>query len=567
LEPYRRKLFYMHRALTKELEEGGGGYPGGEEGYARDLALIEETLQLGQGRRAAEAFVRPVSYRAAAFGFHLAALDLREHSKKHEAAVADLLRHAGACERYEDLDEAARTRLLAAELASPRPLAFPEAPLAEETRRALDFLEVFRQVQRKGSGATGAYVISMTEGVSDVLEVLVLAKQADVKDLDVTPLFETVADLTRAPAVLRELFTLPPYRRHVAERGVQEVMIGYSDSNKDAGFLAANWSLYEAQERIAGVCREAGVPLRLFHGRGTSIGRGGGPAGQAILAQPPGSLQGRMRITEQGEALADRYADPDLAHRHLEQVVYAFMRSSARDLRQEAPEVPSAYREALGRAAAASETLYRELLEAPGFLDFYHTVTPIEEISRLNIGSRPTRRTDERSLSGLRAIPWVFSWTQCRANLPGWYGLGTGLAEIDEALLRDMHKHWPFFKIVIDFAQMSLAKADMRIFEAYTALVPDTGLRERFWQAVYGEYERSVAAVTKITAQPLLEGDSTLARTIDLRNPYVDPISYLQVELLGRLRNLPEESPEREGLEYAVLVSLTGVSAGMRNTG
>jgi phosphoenolpyruvate carboxylase len=194
-------------------------------------------------------------------------------------------------------------------------------------------------------------------------------------------------------------------------------------------------------------------------------------------------------------------------------------------------------------------------------------VTPIEEISRLNIGSRPTRRTDERSLSGLRAIPWVFSWTQCRANLPGWYGLGTGLAEIDEALLREMHKHWPFFKIVIDFAQMSLAKADMRIFEAYTALVPDGGLRERFWQAVHGEYERSVAAVTRVTGQPLLEGDSTLARTIDLRNPYVDPISYLQVELLGRLRTLPKESRDREELEYAVLVSLTGVSAGMRNTG
>ncbi|HEX7021473.1 MAG TPA: phosphoenolpyruvate carboxylase, partial [Trueperaceae bacterium] len=576
-EPYRQKLFYMHRDLTSELQRrppngiigtsAPGSYPGAARGYVEDLTLIGDTLRQGQGERAAEAFVRPTIYRASAFGFHLAALDLREHSRVHEAAVADLLRYAGVCRDYQEQDEARRVRLLAEELATRRPLAPAGAPLEAETRRALDFLAVFAEAQRAyGPQATGAYIVSMTEGVSDVLEVLVLAKQAGMTDIDPVPLFETGTDLDNAPGVLEQLFALKPYRQHIERRGVQEVMIGYSDSNKDAGFLSANWALYTAQERIAAVCRHAGVPLRLFHGRGTSIGRGGGPAGRAILAQPPGSLGGRMRLTEQGEALSDRYTDIDLAHRHLEQVAHAFITSSARDARGDWPEVPSRYREALTAASRAAQRCYRELLEAEGFLDFYHSVTPIEEISRLNIGSRPARRKGARALSNLRAIPWVFSWTQCRANLPGWYGLGTGLAAIDEALLHEMYDTWPFFGATIDFAQMSLAKADMGVFESYLELVPEV-LRDRFWPRIEGEFQRSLAAVQASTGRALLENDPTLARAIELRNPYVDPISHLQVELLKRLRQLEEDSPERDELDYAVLVSLIGISAGMRNTG
>jgi phosphoenolpyruvate carboxylase len=398
-----------------------------------------------------------------------------------------------------------------------------------------------------------------------VLEVLLLAKQAGVQAIDVVPLFETVADLERAAEVLKQLFGLTPYRRHLATRPVQEVMIGYSDSNKDAGFLAANWALYRAQEEIAAVCKEAGVALRLFHGRGTSIGRGGGPAGQAILAQPPGSLGGRMRLTEQGEALAARYSDTDLAYRHLEQVTHAFILSSARDAR-ELPTVPSAYREALSRAAKRAQQHYRALLETEGFLDFYHAVTPIEEISRLNVGSRPARRKGERTLASLRAIPWVFSWTQCRANLPGWYGLGSGLEVIDVETLQAMYREWPFFRTIADFAQMSVAKADMGVFARYCELVP-APLRETFWPMIREEYERSRAALERASGRPLLENDRTLARSIELRNPYVDPISHLQVELLGRLRSLPEGSDEKGALEYAVRVSLLGIAAGMRNTG
>ncbi len=569
-EPFRRKLFFVHRFLLQSRErlvEGRSvpGYPGGSDGFRRDLELVASTLEQGQSGRAARAFVWPVLQRARAFGFELAPIDLREHSAVHERAVGQLLAHAGVTSSYATAPEGERIALLAAELASPRPLASQDAELGPEAEGAIGFLHVFRWVQRDiATDATGSYVVSMTEGASDVLEVLVLAKQAGVHEIDATPLFETQDDLDAAPGVLRTLLGLPVYRAHVERRGVQEVMIGYSDSNKDAGFLSANWALYRAQEGIAEVCREAGVPLRLFHGRGTSIGRGGGPAGRAILAQPPGSLGGRMRLTEQGEAMADRYTDPDLAHRHLEQIVHAFLLSSARDARGSDP-VPPRFRNAMDQAAAEARRAYRELLEAPGFLDLYAQVTPIEEISRLNVGSRPARRAGDRSLQNLRAIPWVFSWTQCRANLPGWYGLGSGLGAIDPGLVREMYDAWPFFRTVVDFARMSLAKSDLAVFRRYLDLADEAAARA-FGPRIEAEHARSVDVVEKATGHPLFAPD-TLSRSIELRNPYVDPISYLQVELLGRLRSLPLDSPDRPGVESAVLVSLLGISAGMRNTG
>ncbi len=591
-EPFRRRLFFVHAGLLRErsappleAEAGrhieGGGYDEttGADAYLADLALVEATLALGHSGRAARAFVRPVRYRAQATRFHLAPLDVREHSRVHEGAVARLLRHAAVADDYAGLSEADRVRLLDRELGDPRPLAAPDADLGAETQAVLDVLRVVRRARRRyGEDAFGNYVVSMSEGASDVLEVLVLAKQAGVGDLDVTPLFETEADLRAAPSVMRTLFEAPGYGRHVRARGVQEVMIGYSDSNKDAGFLAANWALYEAQEGLADVCRDAGVPLRLFHGRGTSIGRGGGPSGRAILAQPPGSLGGRMRLTEQGEALAERYADPDLAHRHLEQVVHAFLIASARDARPFDP-LPDEFRTAMTAAAVASRAAYRDLLEADGFLDFFHAVTPIEEIARLHVGSRPARRVGDRSLGNLRAIPWVFSWTQCRANLPGWFGLGSGLSTLDPGLVRRMARAWPFFASVVDLARMSLAKSDLGIFHAYLDLAPPA-LRERFGKRIADEHARSLAAVRAALGDadepaPDPAGSApggasharTLDRAIELRNPYVDPLSFLQVDLLRRLRSLPEESPDRPALEDAVLVSLLGISAGMRNTG
>lgn len=572
-EPFRQKILSMHDQLSAEKDQPFGldsnfseAYPLQTQGYVNDLELLESTLRGGQGERAANAFVRPSRYRAAAFGFQLATLDIREHSRAHEAAIADLFAYAGVSADYTSLSEADRVEVLSKELASKRPLAPEGAELQDETKRALGFLHVFKEAQAKfGKEATGSYVISMAEAVSDILEVLVLAKQAGLSELDSTPLFETQQDLINAPEVLTKLFAIPEYRAHVEKRGIQEVMIGYSDSNKDVGFLAANWALFEAQEGIAKVCHEAGVPLRIFHGRGTSIGRGGGPTGQAILAQPPGSLGGRMRITEQGEALSDRYSDADLAHRHLEQVVNAFMLSSARDTR-ELPTVPQAYRDAMAKASDAAKVKYRSFLEADGFLDFYHTVTPIEELSRLQIGSRPARRKGEKSLSNLRAIPWVFSWTQCRANLPGWFGLGSGLAQLDDDAVKEMYGAWPFFKTVIDFAQMSIAKADMGIFESYLELV-EPALAKTFWTMIKDEFDLTVRQIERTTGVALLQNDATLVRGIELRNPYVDPISHLQVELIKRLRDLPSESPDKGNLDYAVLVSLIGIAAGMRNTG
>ncbi len=604
-EPFRRRLATMRSALASERGRAGldedrapgpadvgafrGGRPDetrerGAEAFLGDLAELERALHGARAGRAADAFVRPLRYAAQATRFHLAPLDVREHSGAHERAVADLLRRAAVCADYAALDEAARVDLLAGELEHPRPLLRPDDEMADEARLALDTLEVVRRVRtRFGAEAFGNYVVSMTEGVSDVLEVLLLAKQAGVRGVDVTPLFETESDLEAAPAVLDALLTLPVYRRHVLERGVQEVMIGYSDSNKDVGFLAANWALHEAQRGLAAVSRGHGVALRLFHGRGTSIGRGGGPAGAAILAQPPGTLSGRMRMTEQGEALADRYADPDLAHRHLEQVLHAFVLASARDARG-VPDVAPEHGAALSAAAAASRAAYRGLLESEGFLDFFHAVTPIEEISRLDVGSRPARRRGDRSLANLRAIPWVFAWTQTRANLPGWFGLGSGLATIDDERLTDMVRTWPFLASVLDLAAMSLAKADLGIFRAYLDLVPDH-LRERFWPLIRDEHALSVERIELATGKRLESHDATLQRAIALRNPYVDPLSFLQVALLKRLREASPDGalettvdatgpgadasgpPERGELEEAVLVSLLGIAAGMRTTG
>ena len=614
-EPFRRRLATTRTALASERrragvdtdrahggaegEAPGGGRAGeaaepgeaperGADAYLHDLAELERALHGARAGRAADAFVRPLRYAAQATRFHLAPLDVREHSGAHERAVADLLRRAAVCDEYAELDESARVALLVSELEHPRPLLRPDDPMDDEARLALDTLEVVGRVRKRfGAEAFGNYVVSMTEGVSDVLEVLLLAKQAGVRGVDVTPLFETETDLDAAPAVLDALLSLPVYRRHVSSRGVQEVMIGYSDSNKDVGFLAANWALHEAQRGLAAVAREHGVALRLFHGRGTSIGRGGGPAGAAILAQPAGTLSGRMRMTEQGEALAERYADPDLAHRHLEQVLHAFVLASARDARGIHDMVPE-HGAALSAAAAASRAAYRGLLESEGFLDFFHAVTPIEEISRLDVGSRPARRRGDRSLANLRAIPWVFAWTQTRANLPGWFGLGSGLATIDDDRLIEMVRTWPFLASVLDLAAMSLAKADLGIFRAYLDLVPDD-LRERFWPLIRDEHALSVERVELATGKRLEAHDTTLQRGIALRNPYVDPLSFLQVALLKRLRAAPADAPaegaadtrldapgstaartgsaERGELEEAVLVSLLGIAAGMRTTG
>ncbi|MBB6096995.1 phosphoenolpyruvate carboxylase [Deinobacterium chartae] len=546
------------RAELQRLYEGARDGTLSEDDLEGTLKRLEAGLEAARQRRSAESFLRPLLTRARTFGMHLAALDIREHSGRTGAAVAELLSRAGHTD-YLELPEADKQRVLRAELRTHRPLLGVGESRSELLEGVLGPLDAARDAMRQaGPRAFNRYVVSMSESVSDLLEVLILAREAGVRALPV-PLFETLEDLRRAPQVMREVLALPEYRALLGD-DLQEVMLGYSDSNKDAGFLAANWALHEAQRAVAEVCREAGVPWRFFHGRGTSIGRGGGPMARALLGQPAGTIGTGLRITEQGEALADKYSRPALAYRNLEQAVYGLLLSAAREPR----ELPRAWVEAMDRASEASREVYRGLIEHPQFIPFFEAVTPIREIARLNIASRPVRRPGPSSLQNLRAIPWVMSWTQNRANVPGWYGLQAGLAVIELELAREMYREWPFFRSMLDNAQMSLAKSDMPIFRAYLRLAPELPELGEVLQRAHAE---AVERVEAVVGGQLLEHEPTLRRSIVLRNPYIEPIHRLQVELLMRIRSLPEGHVDEAHLERALLLSIQGVAAGVRNTG
>jgi phosphoenolpyruvate carboxylase len=423
-----------------------------------------------------------------------------------------------------------------------------------------------------------------------VLTVLLLAQWTDCAGgLSIAPLFETVDDLESAPDTLRELFALDAYRAHLATcNHHQMVMIGYSDSNKDGGYLAANWALYQAQETLAAVCREHGVTLTLFHGRGGSVARGGGPANRAIRAQPPGTVNGRFRLTVQGEVISAQYGNPHLAHRNLEQLVNAVLLASSPSPPGSSPNKRgesdflshwerAGVRAAMDHMAAAARQEYRALVyETSGFLDFWEAATPLDEIGRLRIGSRPTSRPGQASASSqeprvlkIRAIPWVFSWMQSRFNLPGWYGLGTGLAAGEISALKEMYQSWPFFQALVDNTEMSLLKADMGIAALYADLVPDKTLSHQIFARIRAEYDRTHEQVLAITGHAaLMDADPTIQKAVQLRNPYVDPLNYLQVEMLRRLRALPDpESDEAQALREVIVVTINGIAAGLRNTG
>jgi phosphoenolpyruvate carboxylase len=565
-ESYRRYLMSLRYKLRATLgEQPGGGYKLPGE-WLLDLHRVEQGLkQVGLGI-AAWRIVRPLRLRAEALGLDLVALDLREESRQHTEAVAELLRTAGVEEDYAALEPPARAALLTRELATPRPLApVGYKPQSRALEVALGALAAWK--------ARGAYVVSMTHYPSDLLEVFVLAREVGLYRVgkalpfDVVPLFETLSDLQAAPQVVDELLRNPVFRAHVQGRGWLEVMIGYSDSNKDAGFLAANWALYRAQEAITEAAARHGVRVSFFHGRGTSTARGGGSAGRALASLPPGTVGVRMRLTEQGEALADRYSHPDLAYRNLEQLLYHMGLAAARDAYGgEAPVRPE-WREAMGHAAEVSAQAYRELLARSGFFEFYEHFTPIREIAALNIASRPVYRSGRvREIKDLRAIPWVMSWTQVRLLLPGWYGLQAGLRAIEPELRREMYREWPFFKSTLEAAAQAMSVADLGIAQEYLRLVPPP-LAERFFPDIAAAFEEARKLLEESFEGPLLHNRPILARQTELRNPYVDPISYVQVELLLRYRQTPPEAAERTGLERALLFSLLGIAAGLRNAG
>ncbi len=526
------------------------------------------------------------------FGLHMARLDIRQHSAWHEAAIADLLKRLGAAglgpddtlnaqaQRYTELSEDEKVALLTALLRQPNSSLLDQLKdISDDAKRVIEPMQLAREaIKRYGRDIIGVYVISMTDALSDVLETLLMLDWCRLS-LPIAPLFETREDLHNAPQVIAQMLTHPVYRSIVhAQKNAQMIMLGYSDSNKDCGYITANWELYKAQDTIAAACKQHGVTLTLFHGRGGTIARGGGPAARAILSQPAGLVDGRTRITEQGEVLSTRYHDHDLARRHLEQVTYGVLLAS--DQARDARKFPDAWSAMMERISDHGAQAYRALvMQDADFLRFWEQATPIAEISGLKFGSRPAFRKQTRTVADLRAIPWVFSWMQSRAVLPGWYGVGTALAaaiaESPEALaqLRAMYRDWPFFQTTLDNAQMSMNKADLSIARLYASLVDDPVLRERILGIIEGEYERTVQAILSICeCDELMANDPVLKRSIKLRNPYVDPLNYIQVDMIRRLREQNKagaaaDDPRVVELKRVIELTINGVSAGLRNTG
>ena len=585
-ELYRRKLLFVAERLRRTLEGPGtpAAYPGVRD-FVEDLNSVRRSLLTHGGERTANGSLRDLIRQAEVFGFHLAKLDVRQESSRVVAAVAELLA-AGTSEDLRVMTEGARASLLRRLVVDPAPLPPDHDGLSEDSREVLDTFERIRQARDAFSEPPiETFILSMAHQASDVLCVQLLARRAGLLEVNqsgrctanhlrITPLFETIEDLDRASDVLRRLLEDPFYRSSLSRLDdLQEIMLGYSDSGKDAGYVTSNWVLYKAQGSLASVAGEHGVRLRLFHGRGGSAGRGGGPSYQAIMAQPPGTLDGRIRITEQGEVISFKYSMRGLARRNLDTVLAAVLESSATaDCSAGRPD--ARWVEAMEELSDKAQKTYRALVyDDEGFLNFFSGASPIVELSMLNMGSRPARRVQDPEVESLRAIPWVFAWTQNRFLLPSWYGAGSALEDYASKdsglnLLREMYERWPFFRTLTDFMQMTLAKSDLRIAETYVSLVDNAELRERLWRRIFDEHAACVGALLKVTGhENLLDDSPVLQRSIRLRNPYVDPLSYVQVNLLRRLRNLPEGSPEREPTLNTLLLTISGISSGMLNTG
>ncbi len=587
-EPYRLKISYMMIRLEKQRqaldkdgpERAADGY--GSARFIEELKLLAESLsQTGFDDLVQHGRLGRLLIQAEAFGFYIAALDVRQHSGIHEEAVAAVLRLAGVADDYAALSEAERLDLLNAELANPRPLLPRDAALPETARRVLETFEVVREIIDHEPAAFGSFIVSMTHTVSDLLEVMLLAKETGLwkledgvvtSPLDVVPLFETIDDLHHAEAFLNDLFTHPIYQKHLAARGrLQEIMLGYSDSNKDGGYWMANWALHQGQARIGQVCRDHDVDFRLFHGRGGTVGRGGGRAGQAILAMAPVVHNGRIRVTEQGEVISFRYALPAIARRHLEQITGAMI--LAPTIAAEPPDDEADDR-LMAQIAEQSMQTYRALVDDEALWPWYTRVTPIEQISRLPIASRPVSRksADEVDFEGLRAIPWVFAWTQTRYIVPGWYGIGEAFHQVikdDQAhldTLRRMYAVWPFFQAVVNSAQREMARARLDIAHEYALEAASDGQPTPLHDRIAADFDRARHAILEITGQDnLLDNAPVLQKSIALRNPYTDVLNLLQIELMKRHRTATDA--ERERLAQALFLSINGIAAAMQSTG
>jgi phosphoenolpyruvate carboxylase len=601
-EPYRRALIGIYARLAstaRELgatnilrKEVGSADPYSDPSeFQADLQVVADSLAANHGAILATPRLAGLCRAAMVFGFHLASLDMRQTSDIHERVLAELFARAGVQDDYAALDEDAKVALLLAELAQPRLLYTPYAEYGEETAKELAVLRAAREVrQRYGKRAIRNYIISHTETVSDLLEVLLLQKETGLlrpgelrSDVMVIPLFETIPDLQRAAGIMQAWMALPPVAAVIEHQGrLQEVMLGYSDSNKDGGFLTSNWELYQAELKLVKVFADANVKLRLFHGRGGTVGRGGGPSYDAILAQPPGTVNGQIRLTEQGEIISSKFSNPEIGRGNLELLVAATLEAGLMPHGEDAAQVARLQRfeGVMAELSQRAYTAYRDLVyETPGFTDYFFAATPIAEIAELNLGSRPASRKSTRRIEDLRAIPWGFSWGQCRLLLPGWYGVGTAIAgwlddggadrEARVTLLREMGRDWPFFATLLSNMDMVLAKTDLAIASRYAELVPDAALRERIFKRIAAEFAQTVRHLELVTGNSeRLVNNPLLARSIQNRVAYIDPLNHLQVELIQRHRALAND-PDRvdERVHRGIHLSINGVAAGLRNTG
>jgi phosphoenolpyruvate carboxylase len=512
------------------------------------------------------------------FGFHLAALDMRQNSAVHERTIEELFEAAAPGTRYRELPEDARIVLLARELNTARPLASQFVAYSEETIKELAVLHAAADAHAVfGAAVIPQCIVSMSEGVSDLLEIAVLLKEAGLvapdgtSRLSIVPLFETIDDLQRCAQIMDSLFSLPEYRRLVDSRGgVQEVMLGYSDSNKDGGFVTSGWELYKAEIGLIEVFERHGIRLRLFHGRGGSVGRGGGPSYDAILAQPGGAVNGQIRITEQGEIISSKYSNAEVGRHNLEILAAATLEASLLQPKHSAPR--DEYIAAMETLSNLAFAAYRNLVyETDGFEDYFWASTVITEISTLNIGSRPASRTKTRKIEDLRAIPWVFSWAQCRLMLPGWYGFGSAVnAWVKQhpdkgiAFLQELYREWPFFQTLLSNMDMVLSKSSIAIASRYADLVPDEKLRDIIFGRIRAEWHDSIEALLEIMGHDrLLQDNPLLERSIRNRFPYLDPLNHVQVELLKAHRAQSADEQVLRGIQ----LTINGISAGLRNSG
>lgn len=608
-EPYRRALTGMYARAAATLHQLTGTEAmrhavAPQQPYANagellaDLQVIEASLRGNHAQALIAPRLKPLMRAVRVFGFHLATLDLRQSSDQHEAVLAELLQIARIEADYSGLTEADKRALLLKLLNDARPLRVHGAEYSERSLTELAIFEAAREsLQRFGRESLRHYIISHTESVSDLLEVLLLLKEVGllrgtldegsaVNDLIVSPLFETIGDLREAPAIMAEFYALPGVADMLVRSGAeQDIMLGYSDSNKDGGVFTSSWELYRAEIALVEMFEKLraahGITLRLFHGRGGTVGRGGGPSYQAILAQPPGTVNGQIRLTEQGEVIASKYANPEIGRRNLETLVAATLEAT---LLHPTKNAPKSFLEAAQTLSDASFKAYRGLVyDTPGFAEYFFAATPIREIAELNIGSRPASRKATRAIEDLRAIPWGFSWGQSRVALPGWCGFGSAVLEFlgeegsaqhtqNLSLLKRMLKGWPFFRTLLSNLDMVLAKTDLGIAERYVELVEDKRLGKKIFAAVRAEFERTQLALSLITGEAnRLAGNPALARSIEHRFPYIDPLNHLQVELMRRYRAIPAdkraEDPALERVQRGIHLSINGIAAGLRNTG